>query len=197
MNPGTPLTALIRRANDGDHAALGQLFEVAYDDLRRMAQRRLSNARREASLDTGVLVHESYLRFAQAGELKVQDRAHFFRYASQVMRSVVVDLARARLSERRGGDVLHVTLDTLLQERLGDGGGESEILCIHEALDELARLDERLVRVVEMRYFAGFTEREIAESLGVTERTVRRDWEKARLLLARALAPAGPGEFTP
>lgn len=192
MNPGTPLTALIRRANDGDDAALGQLFEVAYDDLRRMAHRRLSNAGREASLDTCALVHESYLRFAQAGELKVQDRAHFFRYASRVMRSVVVDLARARLSERRGGDVLHVTLDTLLQERIADGAGAAEILCIHETLDELARLDERLVRVVEMRYFAGFTEREIAESLGVTERTVRRDWEKARLLLARALAPAGP-----
>lgn len=192
MNPATPLTFLIRRAVDGDDAAFGQLFEVAYEDLRRMAHRRLSSAGRAASLDTTALVHESYLRFAQAGELKVEDRAHFFRYASRVMRSVVVDLARARLSERRGGDVQHVTLDTLLQERISDGGGEAEILCIHEALDELARLDERLVRVVEMRYFAGFTEREIAESLGLTERTVRRDWEKSRLLLARALAPADP-----
>ncbi len=193
MNPGTPLTGLIRRAIEGDDAALGELFEVAYEDLRRMAHCRLSGAGRQASLDTTALVHESYLRFAQAGELKVGDRAHFFRYASRVMRSVVVDLARARLSERRGGDVPHLPLDTMLQDRIGDGGGEAEILRIHEALDELARLDERLVRVVEMRYFAGLTEREIAESLGVTERTVRRDWEKARLLLARALAPSPGG----
>lgn len=193
MNPGPPLTALIRRAIDGDNAALGQVFEVTYEDLRRMAHRRLSSGGREASLDTTALVHESYLRFAQAGELRVEDRTHFFRYASRVMRSVVVDLVRARLSERHGGDVQHVTLDTMVQERIGDGGGEAEILRIHEALDELARLDERLVRVVEMRYFAGLTEREIAGFLGVTERTVRRDWEKARLLLARALAPPSGG----
>jgi len=101
------------------------------------------------------------------------------------MRSVIVDLARASLRERRGGGARPVTLITEQVENLV--GGEEEILKIHEALDELAAFDPRLVEVVEMRYFVGLTEREIAEILGVTDRTVRRDWEKARLLLARAI----------
>jgi RNA polymerase sigma factor (TIGR02999 family) len=101
------------------------------------------------------------------------------------MRSVVVDLVRSRLAERRGGGVSHVTLNT----GIGDStpAGEAEILRVHEALAELAALNERMVQVVEMRYFAGLTETEIADALGVTERTVRRDWEKARLLLADTL----------
>jgi RNA polymerase sigma factor (TIGR02999 family) len=101
------------------------------------------------------------------------------------MRSVVVDLVRARLAERRGGGAAHVTLNTAI----GDGApaAEAEILRVHEALEELATLNERMAQVVEMRYFAGLTEPEIADALGVTERTVRRDWEKARVLLAEAL----------
>ena len=186
MDRDVSLTVLIRRAGAGDGEALNALFAVSYEDLRRMAHNRLRSSPRGSLLDTTALVHESYLRFAEAGQLRIEDRAHFFRYAGQVMRSVVVDLARARLSERRGGGMQPVTLNTAIGEALGQGG-ETEILQVHDALDELARLDERLVRVVEMRYFAGFTEVEIAESLGVTERTVRRDWEKARLLLAKLM----------
>jgi RNA polymerase sigma factor (TIGR02999 family) len=179
------LTELIRRAGEGDATALNELFAIAYEDLRRMAHHRLRTSTRGTVLGTTALVHESYFRFVNAGRLRIEDRAHFFRYASRVMRSVVVDLARARASERRGGGVSPVTLNTAI----GDGlaGGEVEILRVHEALADLARLDERLAKVVEMRYFAGFTEAEIAESLGINERTVRRDWEKARLLLAKAL----------
>jgi RNA polymerase sigma factor (TIGR02999 family) len=186
MDEHVPLTELIRRAQVGDSDALGAVFAAAYEDLRRMARHRLSAAARGPLLDTTALVHESFLRFAGAGQLRVEDRAHFFRYAGQVMRSVIVDAARASLAERRGGNAGHVTLNTAICDVAGVRD-EREILRVHEALDELAALDPRLVQVVEMRYFAGLTDVEIAESLGLTERTVRRDWEKARLLLAKAL----------
>jgi RNA polymerase sigma factor (TIGR02999 family) len=125
------------------------------------------------------------VRFAKGGRLRLEDRDHFLRYASHVMRSVIVDFIREKLAQRRGAGATHVTLDS----QIGDttSPGESEILRVHEALEELAQRDARLVQVVEMRYFAGMTEEEIASVLGVTDRTVRRDWEKARLLLAAAL----------
>jgi RNA polymerase sigma factor (TIGR02999 family) len=179
------LTDLIQRAQGGDEAALKRVFDIAYEDLRRMARARLRKGERGTLLDTTALVHESYLKFANAGELRINDRAHFFRYAGQVMRSVIVDLVRASQAERRGGDAAHVTLNTGLQN--SPDPGADEILRVHEALQELAQHDARLVQVVELRYFAGLTEVEIAGALGVTDRTVRRDWEKARLLLARAL----------
>jgi RNA polymerase sigma factor (TIGR02999 family) len=185
--PQAPLTDLIRRAQEGDSAALGEVFDAAYDDLRQLAHIRLARGGRAgASLDTTALVHESYLRFVNAGQLALNDRQHFLRYASHVMRSVIVDMARASKAERRGGDLAQVTLNT----GIGDGvaGGEEQILRVHEALEELGAIDARLVQVVEMRYFAGMTELEIAEALGITDRTVRRDWEKARLLLAKALS---------
>jgi RNA polymerase sigma factor (TIGR02999 family) len=186
MTGPAPLTDLIQRAQDGDQAALRHVFDVTYEDLRRMARNRLRQGERGTLLDTTALVHESFLRFANAGELRIGDRAHFFRYAGHVMRSVIVDMARARLAERRGGNAPHVTLNTEAAER--NSGGEEEIVRVHEALEELAQHDGRLVQVVELRYFAGMTDAEIAEALDVTDRTVRRDWEKARLLLAHALA---------
>jgi RNA polymerase sigma factor (TIGR02999 family) len=180
-----PLTDLIRRAQDGDAQALKSVFDVTYDDLRRLARARLSRGGRGTLLDTSALVHESYLRFANAGQLRIEDRQHFLRYTSHVMRSVVVDLVRGKLADRRGGGASHVTLNT----GIGDGAAaaEDEILRVHEALEELARLNQRMAQVVEMRYFAGLTETEIADALGVTERTVRRDWEKARLFLKELL----------
>jgi RNA polymerase sigma factor (TIGR02999 family) len=169
-----------------DERELEALFGASYEQLRALAHARLRRGPREALLDTTALVHESFVRIAQAGGAPAADRAHFFRYAGRVMRSVIVDAARARLAERRGGGAAHEALDT---SRLGDGlGGEAEILRVHEALEALGRHDERLARVVEMRYFGGLSEAEIGEALGVTDRTVRRDWEKARLLLLEALA---------
>ncbi len=185
MTQAAALTDLILRAQAGDEVALRQVFDRTYDDLRRMARNRLTTGARGTLLDTTSLVHESFLRFASAGELKVNDRAHFFRYAGHVMRSVIVDLARARLSERRGGHAAHVTLNTSAGDALSSG--EEEIVRVHEALEELAKHDARMVQVVELRYFSGLTEIEIAEVLGVTDRTVRRDWERARLFMAQAL----------
>jgi RNA polymerase sigma factor (TIGR02999 family) len=185
MSDADSLTDLIRRAQDGDAAALRIVFDATYAELRGLARARLRNGSRNTLLDTTSLVHEAFLRFADAGRLHIGDRQHFLRYASHVMRSVIVDFVRERLAQRRGGDAVHVTLDS--QVGNGPDTGEKEILKVHEALEELAQHDARLVQVVEMRYFAGMTETEIAAALGVNDRTVRRDWQKAKLLLADAL----------
>jgi RNA polymerase sigma factor (TIGR02999 family) len=150
-----------------------------------MAHARLAGNRRGTLMETTVLLHECWLRFSGVGALAPADRGHFMGYAAHVMRSIVVDAVRAASRERRGGDVAHVTLDTALAEALA--APEDRVLDIDRALTELAALEPRLAQVVEMRHFGGMKETEIAEALGVTDRTVRRDWEKARLLLAHAL----------
>ena len=131
------------------------------------------------------LVHESYLRFVNAGALRSDDRRAFFGYASRVMRSVIIDAVRERQAERRGGDLQRLTLNTQVADSLP--AGEDELLQVHEALEVLAQSEPRLAKVVEMRYFGGYNEKEIAEALDVTDRTVRRDWDKARLLLGAML----------
>jgi len=181
------ITLLLQRARDNDRAAIDALFELLYQDLRRIAHARLAASGHQTLLDTSALVHEAYLRFQQADRITLNDREHFLAYAASTLRSVVVDFVRKRRAERRGGDAVHVTLDTNLAEN--PGASDDEILAVHEALQELARVDSRLVQVVEMRYFEGLTETEIATILGVTDRTVRRDWEKARVLLAGMLKP--------
>jgi RNA polymerase sigma factor (TIGR02999 family) len=157
-----------------------------YDDLRQLARSKLRQHQPLTLLDTTSLVHEVYLKLAGQSALPVIDRHHFFAYAARVMRSVIVDLARARLAERRGGDAEHVALDTDVAERVA--APENEVLRVHEALETLAQADDVLARVVEMRYFGGMTEVEIAQAMDTSERTVRRQWEKARLLLSVALA---------
>lgn len=166
---------------------LDALYADAYRELRRLARARLHGGGRNTVLDTTALVHESYLRLAKHGEIAFEDKLRFMVYAGHVMRSVIIDLVRERQAERRGGDAAHVTLNTQLGESLGADAGEAEILRVHDALEELARLDPRMAQVVELRYFAGMTEPEIAQALGVNERTVRRDWQQARLFLAEAL----------
>jgi RNA polymerase sigma factor (TIGR02999 family) len=185
MTTGVPLTELIQQASRGDERAFKIIFDATYDELRKIARSRLSRNVRGTLLETTALVHESYLRLVKARELAITDRAHFFRYAGQVMRSIVVDFARSKMAERRGGGAPDVTLDTSVD--MADPAGEEEVLRIHDALAELATIDAQLVEIVEMRYFAGLTEREIADALQVTDRTVRRRWEKARLLLAAEL----------
>src|ERR1700752_1999763 len=136
-------------------------------------------------LDTPALVHETYIRFLGSSALRSEDRRSFFKFASQVMRNVIVDTARARLAQRRGGGAAEMTLSTQLLDHLPSG--ESSILEVHDALLVLETADPRLALLVEMRYYGGYTEAEIAETMGVTERTVQRDWNKARLLLKAAL----------
>lgn len=179
------VTLLMARARDGDRAAFDQIFELLYPELRQVARRRLSRTGRDGGIDTTALVNECYLKFAQRGQLTPEDRAHFLAYAATVMRSIIVDAVRAANTDRRGGEQVHVPLDTDLIEKIPDGA--RQILDVHAALEELGRIEPRLARVVEMRYFSGMTDPEIGDVLGLTERTVRRDWEKARLLLAHAL----------
>jgi RNA polymerase sigma factor (TIGR02999 family) len=185
MKQGVGLTDLIHRAQRGDAEAVDALFAATYQELRKLARARLRAGGRDTFLNTTSLVHESYLRLAEAGHMQLQDRLHFIRYAGRAMRSVIVDFVRKRQADRRGGAAVHVTITTGVADGLA--AGENEILRVHDALDELAKLDARMAQVVEMRYFAGMTEPEIAQALGVTERTVRRDWEKARLLLSETL----------
>lgn len=161
------------------------LFPALYTELRRLARSRLASGGRHTLLDTSSLVHEAFLRMQREGGAQVKDREHFLAYAATTMRTIVIDFVRRRSAERRGGDAEHVTLDTRAAEELG--ASDDEILAVHDALETLASIDTRLVRVVEMRYFAGLTDAEIGASLGVTDRTVRRDWERARLLLAEIL----------
>jgi RNA polymerase sigma factor (TIGR02999 family) len=169
----------------GDRSARDALFAAVYQDLHRLAHSRLRDGGRNTLLDTTALVHECYLRLVQTGELKITDRRAFFGYASRVMRSVIVDGARARLRERRGGDAQKMTLSTELAEDLGQG--EEGILRVHEALKDLEKADPRAAQMVQMRYFAGLSDKEIAEILDITERTVQRDWEKAKVLLLAIL----------
>ena len=161
------------------------LSAQAYRQLRVIARARLRSGGREALLDTTALVHEAYLRLAGV-ELGSAEQRSFFAYASRAMRSVIVDFARRRQSERHGGDALIVTLTGTLGER--QPAAADDIVRVHEALEDLERIDVRLAQVVEMRYFAGLAEPQIAQALGISERTVRRDWEKARLLLEQSLA---------
>jgi len=181
----TEITQLLQAANSGDGHAADRVVSMLYGELHRLARSRLRHSGELTLLDTTALVHESYLRIQQAGKPDFADRRHFLAYASKAMRTIVIDIARARQADRRGGQAQHVTLDTALGNSLA--AQEDEVLRVHEALEELADVDARLERVVEMRYFGGLSEAEIAECLGVTERTVQRDWQKARLFLSMAL----------
>jgi len=184
-DPGASMsdvTILLRRAATNDRAAIDELFALLYDDLNRMARARLADNRPITLLDTTSLAHEAYLRLRNAERIDIENRAHFLAYVSQVLRAIIVDFARRRRAARRGGDQARVGLDTDLADSIGDA--DSEVEQIDDALEVLDKSDPRLRRVVEMRYFGGMTDGEIAEALGVTARTVSRDLARARLLLS-------------
>jgi RNA polymerase sigma factor (TIGR02999 family) len=181
----TQLTDLLRRLHAGDERARDALFSTAYAELHRLALSRLRSRGQHLTLDATSLVHETYLRFVHAGELRAEDRRAFFGYAAQVMHSVIITTIRDRMTQKRGGGWSSITLSTQIADHLTSD--EQTILKVHEALDVLKEADARLAQVAEMRYFGGYSEKEIAETLEVAERTVQRDWEKARRILAAAL----------
>jgi len=164
--------------------ALQELVPLVYDELRRMAHRQLAARAPGATLQTTGLVHEAYLKLVDQSRARWSDRAHFLAVASLAMRHVLVDRAKARLAQKRGGGRVRVSLD---EERIAADDQPEALLQLHEALERLAAVEPRLARVVECRFFGGLTHEEIAESLGITVRTVERDWAKARVLLRRAL----------
>jgi RNA polymerase sigma factor (TIGR02999 family) len=179
------VTVLLNRIAGSDREALDVLFELLYSDIHRMARARLHDNGPITMLDTTSLAHEAYLRLQGVGRIDLDSRGRFMAYVSQVLRSVIVDFARKRSAERRGGGQAHLTLNTDIAGSIGNH--DEDILRVNDALDELDKTDPRLRQVVEMRYFAGLSEQEIAGALGLNERTVRRDWERARLLLSVSL----------
>jgi RNA polymerase sigma factor (TIGR02999 family) len=182
--PDAPLTQWLQRAAGGDRAALDQVFAALYPELRRIAHARLRG--QSGQFDTTALVHESFLRLVDAADLQLSDRRHFFAYAAKTMRNLVIDEARLRLAERRGGGKDEPLDSGLLNELPADDGGVT-LVRINDALLALEALDPALAQIVEMRYFAGYSETEIAALLDLSERTVRRQWDKARAFLLATL----------
>jgi RNA polymerase sigma factor (TIGR02999 family) len=166
------------------HSALEQLVPLVYDELRVIAHRQLASQARGGTLSTTALVHEAYLKLVDQSHADWRDRAHFLAVASLAMRHVLVDRAKARSTLKRGGERRRITLD---DAHIAVDDQPDALLQLDEAMTRLAELQPRLARVVECRFFGGLTEEEIAEALGVTVRTVQRDWAKARMLLQRDL----------
>lgn len=179
MGVDADITGQLVAWRGGDAVARDRLFDMVYGDLRRIAHHQLDREETGHTLDTNALVHEAYLRLVDQTCVDWQDRAHFFAIAAQAMRRILVDYARRYHALRRGGGLRRVSLgeEAAVAER------SETLLALDEALERLAAIDRRLSEVVECRYFASFTEEETAEALGVTTRTVRRDWVKARAWL--------------
>jgi RNA polymerase sigma factor (TIGR02999 family) len=182
-----PITRLLQLAAAGDRAALDQVYASLYPELKRVARARLRHQGRGDSLGTTTLLHESFLRLVNTSELRLVDRRHFFAYAARTMRNIIIDSAREHLAERRGGGAAHETLGGDAALQVADTSTSSELIRVSEALLELEKVDPELAELVDMRYFGGYTESEIAELQEVTERTIRRRWDKARAWLYVAL----------
>lgn len=179
------LTELLISARGGDASASTRLFELVYAELKRMAHQRLRRIGGEGPLNTTALVHESYLRLSERGQLLPSDRAAFFCYVGRVMRSVVIDHVRERLAHKRGGNEVFVTLTTDIE---GETFDDERLLAVNSALDTLEKVAPEFHQLVEMRYFAGLSMREVAELRGMSTRTVEREWKKARALLQQLMA---------
>ena len=178
------ITLWLDAARDGDRAALDRVLATLYQELHAMARRQLAGQQGH-TLDATALVHEAYLKLIGRNAAQFDDRAHFFAYAASAMRSVVVDYARQRLAQKRGGDLHRVA--ELPEEIEGGVRLDEETLGLDTALTRLAAVDARLAQVVELRYFTGLSELEIAALLKRSERSIRRDWQKARLFLLASL----------
>ena len=181
---GAARSDVLTELRSGRHGALDQLIPLVYNELRAIAHRQLALRARGSTLSTTALVHETYLKLVDQSRADWRDRAHFLAVASIAMRHVLVDRAKARATLKRGGERRRITLD---DSHIAVDDQPDALLQLDGAMNRLAELQPRLARVVECRFFGGLTEDEIAEALGVTVRTVQRDWAKARMLLQREL----------
>jgi len=188
MNRGGNVTELLLAFRDGDRAAFDQLVPMLYDDLRKVARAQLRRGRPGATLDTTVLVHELYLKMADQLRLDARDRGHFLAISAHAMRQVIADYARRRTAAKRGGDSDPVPLDEAPE--IADREARW-LLDVDQALERLAGRDERMAKVVECRFFAGFSEEETAAALDTSVRTVQRDWMRARAWLKEELGGGG------
>ncbi len=187
--PSGDVSAILRAWSDGDQRALDQLTPIVYDELRRLARRYMRQERPGHSLQTSALVNEAYMRLVDYKRMQWQNRAHFFAVSAQLMRRILVDHARRR-NLKRGGGVPHVSLD---DAAIVGGEVSTDMVALNDALDALARLDPRKVRVVEMRFFGGLSVEETAAVLNVSSVTVMRDWRSAKAWLYRELT-SGTGD---
>ncbi|HUQ20595.1 MAG TPA: ECF-type sigma factor [Gemmatimonadaceae bacterium] len=169
----------------GSREAIDRLIPLLYDELRQIAHRHLSARQGGATLDTTALVNEAYLKLVDQSHAQWNDRVHFLAVAAIAMKQILMDRAKARASLKRGGDQTRVTLD---DERIRVEELPDTLLQITDALDRVASIDPRLARMVDLRFFGGLTNQEISAALGITEKTVERDWIKARMLLREMLA---------
>jgi len=178
------ITKLLASAERGDRAAADAVFAALYDELHRMAKRELARRGGGVTLSATTLLHDAYLSIAHREGIGFPDRNRYMGYASRVMRGLIIDYARNRQAQKRGGLFEITSISTDVADPTTDA---VELIRISDALDELATVEQRLVRVVDLKFFCGFTFVEIAEMMGVTERTVQRDWEKARIFLYQRL----------
>ncbi len=187
MSKETPaeITQMLRAWGEGDGAALDQLIPLVHQELHRLAHNYMRREQRDHSLQTSALVNEAYLRLVDARGVGWQNRAHFFAVSAQIMRRILVDFARSRQNLKRGGGQRQVSLDEAMIVSPERG---ANLLALDEALSSLAALNRRQSQVVEMRYFGGLSEEEVAEVLKVSARTVRSDWSLARAWLYRELS---------
>jgi RNA polymerase sigma factor (TIGR02999 family) len=189
------ITRLLGAARQGDGSAMPRLMALVYDELRAVARRQLRHRRPGQTITTTALVHEAYLKLVDPHGAAWQDRAHFLSVAAVAMRHILVDAARRHAAKKRGGEEVRITFDGL-EPGPGASGTEAravEILAVDRALTSLAALNERLGKLVELRFFAGLTEEETARVMETSERTVRRDWRKARAFLFHALGGQAAG----
>jgi len=181
------ITQILRDWNDGLEDAQERLLPYVYDELKRQARYLMSRERPGHTLQPTALVHEAFLRLSHQTGVDWQNRSHFYGIASRLMRQILVDHARQHAAAKRGSSPMHLSLDDVdlpVEDRAGS------ILAVHEVLDRLEKLDEKQAKVVEMRFFGGLNNVEIGEALGVSERTVQREWQSARLWLLRELSQA-------
>ena len=181
------VTQLLLQWREGESDAFNRLFPLVYDELRVLARRQRRRTGGDATLNTTALAHEAYLRLVDHTRLDVTDRGHFFAIAARAMRHILVDHVRARVALKRGGKVQVVSVD-VEEPATVDG---ANIIAVDLALSKLEMVDPRLGRLVELRVFAGLSVEEAASALGVSSRTVKRDWQKARAFLAHELPAAG------
>lgn len=178
------ITNLLKAWNGGDQAALDRLAERVYPELRRMARRYMRNERHANTLQSTALVHEVYLRLVDVRKIEWRERAQFYAMAAQMMRRILVDAARARASKKRGGSAAKVNID---DTAMLSPAPDRSILALDDALTAFSHLAPRQAKVVELRYFGGLTEDEIVAVLNISPRTVRRDWDFAKVWLSREL----------
>jgi RNA polymerase sigma factor (TIGR02999 family) len=182
----TQITELLAALRAGEAGALERLFQLVYQELHELARRQLRQMAPGQTLDTTALLHEAYLELCGRSEAAWNDRTHFVAVAATVMRHLLIDHARQKAALKRGGGRRRVPLEGLSAD--GSAAPVEDLIALSQALDRLAAVDERLVRLVEMRFFGGLTATEVAEVLQVSERTVKRDWRKAKALLYHLLA---------